>query len=443
MLLMKRFIHIFLLYIVFCSSTPTWGMTTRGTSRILTRSTQLTQPTYRTLSSINRLPIPKNKELTPTIAHVRTLELDRIRMNKSSDDKWIPLYDFSEYKGDEKLNAFVKSLIRKELRGLKGPEEYYTYYHAHQWGADLAQKIYAALYPSKNKEFFPLYFLTLINPPDDEQALIQLLQKEGNAGRDSPTKSEKYLLSVNASFFGNSDDIYCSTAHYFSKDFSYRTPDLSLPTLFKHFGHPDLYSKYASEWKKVEALHAAASSHGKLWLIKIPKKIHSQVVIPTKVFGFKKKFVIDGKETDDVNLIQETLRTRPNAIKDIDRMQFRILMTPSTGLNPNLGIKTIPMNCSDPEKYAAFEKAFDVLMAKVKADILAQETSRAGINQGLKPVVANARSGITGLAQSLVQSRQARAQERSAITGQPIQELPTHTSSSTSTAEGRVVEDVD
>lgn len=94
--------------------------------------------------------------------------------------------------------------------------------------------------------------------------------------------------------------------------------------------------------------------HGKLWVIKIPKNVHHQLVIPTKPYGFKTKFVIDGKQTDDVNYIQDTLRTRPNAITNLDAMQFRILMTPSTGLNPDLGIKTIPLHCADPVKYAEF-----------------------------------------------------------------------------------------
>src|SRR5258708_3999067 len=73
----------------------------------------------------------------------------------------LPSYDdYSEYKDIPSLKSLAKSIIRKELRSLKDPEKYYTYYHAQQWGADLPQRIYAELYPSKNKEFFPLHFLT-------------------------------------------------------------------------------------------------------------------------------------------------------------------------------------------------------------------------------------------------------------------------------------------
>ncbi|MCC7414620.1 MAG: hypothetical protein IT346_00860 [Epsilonproteobacteria bacterium] len=322
----------------------------------------------------------KNKELAPTVAHLRSLDerfsdislLERIRTDEGFAGREAKnTYETIEaYKDNKRLNSVAASVIRKEMRDLKDSEQYYTYYHSHEWPIDLAQRVYAEFYPSNNKEFFPLHFLTLINQPYDEQALIQLLQKEGNAGYRSPTQGEKYLLSVNAAFFGNLGAPWESTACYLAKSWSISPPNLSMRRLFTYFKHPEFYSNYEAEWEQVEALHAAASSHGKLWIIKIPKKVHSQLVIPTRVFGGKSKFVIDGKETDDVDLIQETLRTRPHTIQNIDRMQFRILMTPSTGLNQNLGIKTIPVTCADPEKYAAFEKAFYSLIAKIKAEIV-------------------------------------------------------------------------
>lgn len=318
---------------------------------------------------------PKNKELAPTIGHLRSLDeslsdaslLSRMRTGTRGGIFAKNIYEtIGAYKGNETLKSMAKSIIRKEMRGLRDSEQYYTYYHAHEWPIDLAQRVYAELYPSKNKEFFPLHFLTLLKPPKEEQHLIKVLQEKGSSPE---VRDEKHLLSVNTAFFGNLDNPAESTASYVINNWSVSPPDMSLQALFEHLGHPDLYSKYASEWEKVRALHDAASTYGKVWLIKIPKKVHSQIVIPTKVLGGKRKFVIDGEKTDDVDLIQETLRTRPEAIKNIDSMQFRILMTPSTGLNPDLGIKTIPMNLADPEKYAAFEKAFYALMAKIKADI--------------------------------------------------------------------------
>lgn len=71
-------------------------------------------------------------------------------------------------------------------------------------------------------------------------------------------------------------------------------------------------------------------------------------------------------------------------------------------------------------------------------------------------VGSRVRTGISGLARSLAESRQARAQQRAAIAGQPVPELPTHTSRGALTPEGQqqkllerlkreghVVEDVD
>lgn len=127
---------------------------------------------------------------------------------------------------------------------------------------DLAQKLYAALHPSHNKEFFPLYFLTLTEPLVAQEArLINALQKDGNG---LTTFGEKYLLSVNTDFFGNSNSPGESTSYYFSKNNSIRPPDLSLRALFNKFGNEDLYTKYETECKQIEILHAASSQAWKI-----------------------------------------------------------------------------------------------------------------------------------------------------------------------------------
>lgn len=53
-------------------------------------------------------------------------------------------------------------------------------------------------------------------------------------------------------------------------------------------------------------------------------------------------------------------------------------------------------------------------------------------------VGSGVRTGISGLARSLVQSRQERAQQRAAIAGQPVPELPTQTSSGALSGEGQL-----
>lgn len=299
----------------------------------------------------------KYKRLVPTLAHLYVTDM--------------PCGD--SYFKDQQLTALIERIIQEEATSLE-EEGYYTYIHAHRWSLNLVQRIYAELLPSSSKDFFPLHFLTLIRPPDNEPALVNLLLKSGSAGDFSVTLGEKYLLSVNTCFFGNMYDKGESTSDYF---FSNRSVlfSMELDWFFDRLGHAEIYTHYATELTAIAALHKDASKYGKLWIIKIPKAVHQQVVIPTLPYGHKTKFVIDGEEADDVNYIQDTLRTRPHAIKNVDEMQFRILMTPSTGLNPDLGIKTIPLHCADPVKYAEFETKFNALMTKIKADIEAKKTA--------------------------------------------------------------------
>lgn len=296
----------------------------------------------------------ENNDIPPTLAHMYTT----------------PNPCNSEYVKQFRLNNIVKKVVELEKECLQEKETHYSYVHAHRWEFDLVQKIYAELYPQKNKEFFPLHFMTLINTPSDESWLIRGLQKRG-ATRE--TAQEKYLLSVNAAFFGNSRDSGESTAHYFLNNRSVRPPNLSLVRFFTHFDKEGLYAKYESEFDELEKLHRNCSDFGKLWVIKVPKNVHSRVIIPTKPYGIKTEFLIDGKKTDNVDFIQDTLRTCPQSIDEVDDIQFRMLMTPSTGLNPDLGIKTIPLHCADPIRYAEFETKFNALMTKVKTDIAAQE----------------------------------------------------------------------
>lgn len=290
-------------------------------------------------------------------------------------------YAFKPYL-NVRFNGSVMKLLQQvnELQSYCNnlSERHYSYVHAHNWTLDFAQRMYQELHPSINTSFFPLHFLTVVNGSlsgAHEAEVVEALRKNGRCPEGA---YERHLLSMNSPLLGNHTREGECTFFYFMSSWSIDLPEQPVKQLLVAEGHEDLYVKYEAEIEKLAELHSHCSRYGKLWVIMVPQRVHKDVVISARAYGYKEEVIIkrppqDGREvyqaTDDVDLIQDTLCTRPDAIQDLDRLQFRMLMTPSTGLNPDLGIKMFPIHHADPVKYAEFEVAFKELMGKIKGDI--------------------------------------------------------------------------
>ena len=67
--------------------------------------------------------------------------------------------------------------------------------------------------------------------------------------------------------------------------------------------------------------------------------------------------------------ICDVLQHDSSRIEDPDRKEFCLIMTSDMGLNPDSGIKVIPVNAADQEKYALYKQKYEALMSNIKKDL--------------------------------------------------------------------------
>lgn len=283
---------------------------------------------------------------------------------------------YVRYASDEKLHQLALKARMAEGDLLNQDEPYYTYMHAHNWSLDFDQRIYTALQPSMVDSFFPLHYLTVAEKrfsAEREQRLLDDIRQKGGRG----VTSELHLLSMNKAFFGNASARGECTAWYLVDNRSIALPQQRIERIFVALGHQDLYHRYKHELAELAEEHALLSKYGKAWVIGIPQRIHNDVVFLSGCDGVKATTRINGKFTVNVNEIQEAILQDSRQIEGFDNLQFRLIMTSSTGLNPHLGIKTIPITAEDPEKLKVFNEKFNAVLDRIKADIAAQQQAKA------------------------------------------------------------------
>ena len=110
-------------------------------------------------------------------------------------------------------------------------------------------------------------------------------------------------------------------------------------------------------------------------MIAIPQESIANCVYLAHPGGYKKTITIDWRKTDDINKIMHTLKNNPEKIRNTDRLEFCLVMTQDQqgGMNPDSGIKIIPIRAVDPEEWKAFEAKQDALFEQIKDAILKQE----------------------------------------------------------------------
>lgn len=73
----------------------------------------------------------------------------------------------------------------------------------------------------------------------------------------------------------------------------------------------------------------------------------------------------------------DTLVNHPEKIEKKDALEFCLIMTQKKGgLDPDTGIKVIPVLSGTPEKLAELQKEEDALLAKIKAAIEEEEKAK-------------------------------------------------------------------
>ncbi len=260
--------------------------------------------------------------------------------------------------------------------------DYYTFVHGQQWKFALLEPWFTQLWSLKNnqscKDFL---FPHLEKPQDNKDQLIQekklrkeTLDKGGNRNR---------LQFLNWGLFSNCSDLGSNSISYVLNNSNGSLPlaiqemqgrGFSIKSIFDNLGYTHIYEKYKDQLSNLEQEHNNLSEHGQMLLFAVPKDKIKDCVYLTRAGGPKVKISIDGiGDTDDINIIMETLRNNPEKIADTDRIQFALVKTWDFALNPEKsGIKVFPFNAADAdsEKVKEFRAKEEELFRQIKQDIM-------------------------------------------------------------------------
>ena len=260
---------------------------------------------------------------------------------------------------------------------------YYTFVHAQSSAYYFFEKLYTFLWQIRKKQtlynfIFPhVKGLTALA----EDILYEKLQRNfllANGKYDD--ESSKFLLFMNYALFSNCLNPGSNTAYYISTNDNASAINLSIIDPFKNLGYEHIYHKFKHELVMLN--WAYQNRFGNLLFIAIPKeKIHKYAFVAGP-YGYKKMVWIAGiGETSDIKIIMETLKNNPEKISNISDQQmleFCLVMTQKKGgLDPNTGIKILPILSGNQEKLKELQLREETLFAKIKAAIEQEEQNRA------------------------------------------------------------------
>lgn len=255
----------------------------------------------------------------------------------------------------ELLDYFVKypwllSSLEKIVAQEKINEQaYYIFYHSQVARLGVIQDFLKELHQLIHME--KIYdFVFLRNPyelPLKEHASNFLDKTDFDTTSDSDMDVRRRLLSVNLALFGNITAVSCLEC---SIDFFFRNTNISAPQPFallkKIF--QDLGLDVESFTQLVQLADDLESKHGVLLQIFVPKDKIDECAYLSKPFGrpVDKPILPDyfdrvKKRHTRLGPILDYYKSHPEKIKDLDRLQARILLDRNMMLNPKSGIKII------------------------------------------------------------------------------------------------------
>jgi hypothetical protein len=274
---------------------------------------------------------------------------------------------FTTYTTHQRDEQLIDAIMSKEQElDTKG---YYTFIHAQRWQFRLVEQWFTKLWEVRNKRTVSDFIFAHCEKPcqtkkelDQEIKLRQqILAQGGESHREK-------LLFLNYAFFGNEGLSGSSSAHYLLNNFSALDIKVSLQDIFSMLDYQDHYNAYRTELESLEEEHKKLTSHGHLLLVGVPKAKLKDYIYLSGSGGIQKSAYINGKITNDIQLIMHTLRHYPEKIADSNIIQFCLVLTGDT-LTPDSGIKVYSYDLADPVQLAAFDKKSDELFAHIKQDI--------------------------------------------------------------------------
>jgi hypothetical protein len=306
----------------------------------------------------------KEGKISPTLLHF---------------SRHLPLQILMKFGGDNELKNLLQDVLTKEQ---KLSNDYYTFVHGQRRELYLTERIYTHLWQLKKKrplqDFFFAHVKDLVESPDAiayDKVQKNFILSHGNYdGRDAVDARLK-LLFMNYALFANSTNHGSNSAYYILKNHNSpagRTIDISPLDPFRIFGYQKVCDQKLT--RRIETLaqeYKNAGQYGNLLFIAVPKeKIHKYVYLAEGSGPKRNLYFIDqGRfiETSDIRIIMdELLNGLSRTLKDTDWVEFcLIMMQHKGGLDPNTGIKIMPILSGDPKKLAELKKKEDELLTEI------------------------------------------------------------------------------
>jgi|ERR1700733_1468497 len=317
------------------------------------------------------------------------------------------------------LKPILANTIAKEK---KFQDDYYTFVHGQRRELYLPEKLYTHLWQLKKKQslndFFFAHVKDLVESPDAityDKIQKNFILSHGNYDSYEQTEARLKLLFMNYALFANNPNTGSNSASYVltnSNSPAGSRVNITLDNVFKIFGYEAIYDKSLRE--KLENLasqYKNTSPYGNLLLIAVPKhKIHKYVYV-AEMGGPKSTVKINGiGETSDIRIIMDTLINAPEKIKNTDELQFcLVMMQKKGGLDPNTGIKIIPILSGTPKRLEELKKKEDELFQEIK-----QKVEELEHTQHTKPAALTTNT-VHGTLHNSDSEQMARAYQRAAI----------------------------
>ncbi len=276
-----------------------------------------------------------------------------------------------KYFSEENLRHILQQINQREREFNNAG--YITFFHGQQSKYTFIEEWFTKLWGLKNNRSIKEFLFAHVKQVQTGQQTTLRTEIVGRG--ESLEQDRQHLLFMNYAFFNNSTNLASCTANYILTNNNYIKPSINLETAFELNGYQKIYQQFKSQLEELEREYQKLCNYGSLLLIAIPQEHLADCVYLARPGGDKKAITIDGQETNDINLIMHTLRTNPEKIKDTD-LEFCLVMTQDNhgGMNPDSGIKIIPIRAVDPEEWKAFEAQQDALFEKIKAAIIKQQT---------------------------------------------------------------------
>ncbi len=275
------------------------------------------------------------------------------------------------YVNHKKPKKVVDQIIACEQKFSKAG--YYTFVHGQRWQYRLAEQWYTWVWEvEQNRSAGDFQFVHCRKLKKEKIEKQREFRKRMIERGRIDDKMRGRLLFLNAPFFGNITNQGSCTALYAYQNANINYYALTLEEIFKMFDCTDVYTKYKSELEALEKEHESLSSkHGQVLLLAVPKKIIKDCVYAARPGGYKRSVVVDGKSTDDIEVILEALRTDASKIEDPDQIEFCLTLTDDM-LTPDTGIKVRSLPMVDEAKIKAFDTKARKLFEQVKKELQKQ-----------------------------------------------------------------------